>query len=246
MKIPKKAPSPTNEKQGIKQFKRLDDFDLSVIRRTIRSYFSRNESPALEKLLKQLKEDIDFPYGKTNLYNLLKKLGFRYQRRGREGIVNERSDLITWRGSYLKRMKEVGENEPQREIVYTDETWLNAGHKVKKEWIDLKALENPLRSIKKFGSVGCTKDNVGKGKRVIIVDCITENGPVPGALWIFSADGQKKKVKKQEKLFEESAVNAEKARENENTVLEKYRSARKSSIFLYTCLYVVKETKIQG
>ena len=85
---------------------------------------------------------------------------------------------------------------------------------------------------------------MGKGKRIIIVDCITENGPVPGALWIFSADGQEKKVKKQEKLFEESAVNAEKARENKNTVLEKYKSARKSSIFLYTCFYVVTETKV--
>ena len=100
----KKAPSPTNKKQGFKQFKKLDDFDLSVMRRTVHSYF-RNESPTLEKLLKQLKEDIDFPYGKTNLYNLLKKLGFRYQRRGREGIVNERSDLIKWRGSYLKRIR---------------------------------------------------------------------------------------------------------------------------------------------
>ena len=71
------------------------------------------------------------------------------------------------------------EKEPQREIVYTDETWLNAGHKVKKEWVDLKALENPRRSIEEFGSVGCTKDNnVGKGKIIIIVDCITENGPV--------------------------------------------------------------------
>ena len=175
--------------------KRLDDFDLSVIRRTIHLYFNRNESPTLGKLLKQLKEDIDFPYGKTNLYNLLKKLGFRYQRKGRDGIVNERSDLITWRGSHLKRIKEVREKEPQREIVYTDETWLNAGHKVKKEWVDLKALENyPRRSIKEFGSVGCTKDNVGKGKIIIIVDCITENGPVPGAFWVFSADGQKKKV----------------------------------------------------
>ena len=98
---------------------------------------------------------------------------------------------------------------------------MNAGHKVKKEWVDLKALENPRRSIKEFGSVGCTKDNVG------IVDCITENGPVPGALWIFSADGQEKKVKKQEKLFEESAVNIEKARENENTVLEKIQISQK-------------------
>ena len=106
----------------------MDDFDLSVIRRTVRSYFSRNESPTLDKHLKQSKEDINFPYGKTNLHNLLKKLGFRYQRRGREGIVNERSDLITWRGSYLKHIKEFREKEPQREIVYTDETWLNAGH----------------------------------------------------------------------------------------------------------------------
>ena len=64
-----------------------------------------------------------------------------------------------------------------------------------------ESFREPRRSIKEFGSAGCTKDNVGKGKRIIIVDCITENGPVPGALWIISADGQKKKVKKQEKLF---------------------------------------------
>ena len=103
-------------------------------------------------------------------------MGFRYQRRGRDGIVNERSDLITWRRSCLKSIKEVREKEPQREIVYTDEIWLNAELKVKKKWVDLKALENPRRSIKEFGSVGCTKDNVGKGKRIIIVDRITEHG----------------------------------------------------------------------
>ena len=68
---------------------------------------------------------------------------------------------------------------------------------------------------------------MGKGKKNIIVYCITENGPVLGALWIFSADGQKKKVKKQENLFEESAVNAEKARKNENTVLEKIQISQK-------------------
>ena len=53
--------------------------------------------------------------------------------------------------------------------------------------------DSPRRSIKEFGSVGCTKDNVGKGKRIIIVNYMTENGPVTGALWMFSADGQKKK-----------------------------------------------------
>ena len=104
------------------------------------------------------------------------------------------------RESFLRRIREVREKEPQIEIVYTDETWLNGSHRVKKEWVDLKALENPRRSIKEYGTVGCTKDNVGKGKRIIIVDCITENGPVPGALRIFSA-GSKSQKEKQEISF---------------------------------------------
>ena len=124
-----------------------------------------------------------------------------------------------WRESFLRRIREVREKEPQREIVYTDETWLNGGHRVKKEWVDLKALENPRRSIKEYGTVGCTKDNVGKGKRIIIVDCITENGPVPGALWIFSA-GSKSQNEKQEISFEETAVTIEKAKETVHAVEE--------------------------
>ena len=85
--------------------------------------------------------------------------------------------------------------------------------------MDLKALENPRRSIKEYGTVGCTKDNVGKGKRIIIVDCITENGPAHGALWIFSA-GSKSQKEKQEISFEETAVTIEKAKETVHAVEE--------------------------
>ena len=94
--------------------------------------------------------------------------------------------------------------------------WRSQG---KKEWVDLKALENPRRSIKEYGTVGCTKDNVGKGKRIIIIDCITENGPVPGALWIFSA-GSKSQKEKQEISFKETAVTIEKAKETVQAVEE--------------------------
>ena len=173
----------------------------------------------MTKLLKKLKEEINFPYGRTHLFRLLKTLGFKYKKRGIESILNERSDLIMWRESFLRRIREVREKEPQREIVYTDETWLNGGHRIKKEWVDLKALENPRRSIKEYGTVGCTKDNVRKGKRIIIVDCITENGPVPGALWIFSA-GSKSQKEKQEISFEETAVTIEKAKETVHAVEE--------------------------
>ena len=84
------------------------------------------------------------------------------------------------------------------------------GTELKKEWI---ALKNPRRSIHDYGTVGCTKDPVGRGKRLIIVDCITENGPVLGALWAFPTQTTSKKVKKYDFPPVESAVADEKARE---------------------------------
>ena len=75
----------------------------------------------MAKVFKKLKEEVDFPYGRTHSYNLLKTLGFKYKKRGREGIINKRSDLIVWRESFSRHIKEVREKEPGREIVYTDE-----------------------------------------------------------------------------------------------------------------------------
>ena len=43
----------------------------------------------------------------------------------------------------MRRIQEMRKSEPGREIIYTDETWLNAGHRIKKEWADLEALQNP-------------------------------------------------------------------------------------------------------
>ena len=51
---------------------------------------------------------------------------------------------------------------------------------LRKEWVDLKASENSRRPIVDYGTVGCTKDLMGRGKRLIIVDCITENGLILG------------------------------------------------------------------
>ena len=80
----------------------------------------------------------------------------------------------------------------------------------------MKALENPRRSVHDYGTVGCTKDPVGRGKRLIIVDCITEDGPVPGALWAFSTQTTSKKVKKFDFPPVESAFADEKSREMQN------------------------------
>ena len=101
-------------------------------------------------------DEIQFPYSTTALSLVLKMLGFKYKKRQRESIVHERADLVARRESFMRRIQEIRKNEPDREIVYTDETLLNAVHRIKKALVDLEAFQNPYRSIADYGTVGRT------------------------------------------------------------------------------------------
>ena len=68
---------------------------------------------------------MNFPYGKTHLWRLLKKMGFGYEKWGRQRIISERPEIIAWRERYLRRIRKIREADPERAIVYMDETWLN-------------------------------------------------------------------------------------------------------------------------
>ena len=120
------------------RFGKLDNFDVGVIRRIIHNLYRENISPSLKKILLQLKEKMNFPCGKTHLWRLLKKVGFGYEKRGRQRIISERPEIIAWRERYLRRFRKIREAGPERAIVYMDETWLNQGHCTKKEWVDLE------------------------------------------------------------------------------------------------------------
>ena len=84
------------------KFGKLDDFDVGVIR-LIHQFYLRNESPTLDKILKELKEKMDFSYGRSRLHKLL-KMGFSFKFRGKERLIYERSD-IAWRERYLRAIK---------------------------------------------------------------------------------------------------------------------------------------------
>ena len=66
------------------KFGKLEDFDLGVIRRLIHQFYLRNESPTLDKILKELKEKMEFPYGRSCLHKLLKKMGFSFNSEARK------------------------------------------------------------------------------------------------------------------------------------------------------------------
>ena len=87
-----------------------------------------------------------------------------------------------------------------------------------KERVDnLKALENSRRSLLEYGTVGTTKCSTGKGKRFIIVDCITENGLVSGPLWTFSAESKPKEEKQMKNQLVDTAVAQETTNEMPNS-----------------------------
>ena len=59
-------------------------------------------------------------------------MGFCFKFRGKERLIYERSDIIAWRERCLRAIKKFRENNPDKDMVYTDETWLNQGHRMKK------------------------------------------------------------------------------------------------------------------
>ena len=52
-------------------------------------------------------------------------MGFSFKFRGKERLIYERSDIIALRERYLRAIKKFRENNPDKDIVCNDETWLN-------------------------------------------------------------------------------------------------------------------------
>ena len=87
---------------------------------------------------------------------------------------------------------------------------------IKKEWVDFTALENPRCPIIDYSTIGCTKNLMGRGKRLIIIDCISENWPISGALWTFSTESKTRKGKSYNFEFIETSVAEGKAPKIQN------------------------------
>ena len=57
--------------------------------------------------------------------------------------------------------------------------------------MDTSTLKDPQKTKCLSLTTGCTNLHLGKGRRIVISDAITENGTVPGALWIYKAASRK-------------------------------------------------------
>ena len=72
---------------------------------------------------------------------IVKENGFGYEKRGRQRTISKRPEIIARRERHIRRIRKIREADPERAIVYTDETWLNQGHRTKKEWFGFETLK---------------------------------------------------------------------------------------------------------
>ncbi|XP_072381874.1 uncharacterized protein [Diabrotica undecimpunctata] len=162
----------------------VDDFDKVAIRRIVHQFFFRNEIPTIDRVLQQVNDDPNLPdFKRTTFYKLLKKLQFKFEKRGRNSMLTDRDDLVIWRREFLRQIKD--HRNGNRKIYYLDETWINAGHTKSKTWID-KSVTSSRQAFLDGLSTGL-KNPSGKGKRLIICHIGSEDGFVVDALWSFES-----------------------------------------------------------
>lgn len=119
-----------------------DDFDMATIRNHIYGYYFRGELPTCKKLMTSLKSASLFNGSMTSLRVVIKNADFGMGSVTKE-VLMERKDIALMRCDFLRKIKKI---ENWDNVVYLDETWLNANHTVSKTWTDDTAKSKLLKA----------------------------------------------------------------------------------------------------
>lgn len=164
--------TPKRRKKGIQPKSGLDDFDLSVVRRTINEFHITNkERPTVKSLRLVLKEKIIFQGSDFTLRKIMRNMGYRWRKsENNRLLLTEKMDIRNLRINYLRKLKQY--RAEGRPFFFMDETYIHSTHTKPKSWSVPKSAEG-------------LKTPISKGSRLIIVHAGNENGFVEGAMLAF-------------------------------------------------------------
>ena len=132
--------------------------------------FEKKIPVSTRKLQQVLEKNYDMTLKKSTVWKVMRKKGLVFRAvRGNRKILMERADLQRARCKYLRAVRE---ERKTKNIVYLDETWVNATHTPNKEWVSEDGTRG--RAIP-----------VGKGQRIINLNAIDPYGFVPGCNLLF-------------------------------------------------------------
>ncbi|KAK6171469.1 hypothetical protein SNE40_019655 [Patella caerulea] len=160
---------------------KLDNFDLMTIRETIHKLHGNGQYVSLRILQRHLREK-DVHASKTTLYRAISEMGFKYYRNHGKRYAKETVDIVAARNSYLRNLRKY--RSEGYEIIYLDETWVNANHAIHGTWTENR--KGPLGII----LPNCNECDrfipSGKGSRLIILDAgSADRGFVPDVGQVF-------------------------------------------------------------
>ena len=112
-----------------------DSFDQGVIRRVVHSFYERKEYPTASGVLQQVKEQCGFPGGRFCMWRVLRELGFSYKKWDSKQYIYEQRHILEQRHMYLQTIHKLRQDNTH-DLIYTDETWVNAHHTNEYIWVD--------------------------------------------------------------------------------------------------------------
>lgn len=151
----------------------IDYFGIHVVRNTIKDFYLLQKGELnCSKLLAAVKEKVDFPWGNATLRRLLRDMGFKWKKSGKQRhnrILIEHPRILMWRFKYLKCIRKA--REDNMNIIYLGETLVDSSLTCKKYWLN-------------NGSTGM-QTNISPSDGLIILHASGETGFVENAQLIF-------------------------------------------------------------
>ncbi|XP_045501415.1 uncharacterized protein LOC123698708 [Colias croceus] len=169
--LERNKPSTPKRKRRPRKVTGVDDFDADAIRRHVYDYYLKKEIPTLRKLIVSLQRSGLIHGQKSSLAKVLKTIGFSFKKSDKRKVLMERTDVALSRCDFLRKAKRI---QDWTNIVFTDETWLNANHTISRSWTDGTAASTSAVPM-------------GKGERLIICHAGTAKGFVRNALLAFKS-----------------------------------------------------------
>ena len=182
-----------SDSRKVQNFKTLDNFNIDLILRVIKNMFEKKEPIFIRKLMKTLEEEHGLVVKKVTLWKVMKSKGFHFRKyTGNRSILCERPDLQISRCKYLRDVKMARDSDMN--LVYLDETWINANHTHTKEW------------VADDGNLGRVIPT-GRGQRLILLNAVDRvSGFLPGCKLLYkshSTDGRDFHSEMNSEIFED-------------------------------------------
>lgn len=127
-------PEATLKKYSRMEKYQCDGFTISMLRRTVQSFYARGKYPDLNAILAKCKEDRNFPpISRALLYKwLIRYCKMKYRRINKKPVFLERNDIRIQRENYLREIRKY-RNDGYR-VFYSDETWASPDQSRNRCW----------------------------------------------------------------------------------------------------------------